>query len=124
MVQCLHPGWILIEDLPSLVKSYFSESGSLCLHGRSPPCNMSDRSGDTPQVGARLVDLAMQTLKVRQRNRETGIWETVPLLEHHMINDDSLASLRIPRVTGMVRIHDSVVNQIVQLTDVRPHKLI
>ena len=68
------------------------------------------------QIGARLIDLAMQTLFIGQIDPQTKQRVSVPILEHHMISEAAVhPSIK---VTGMIRIHDDVVNQLVGLKDV------
>ena len=68
------------------------------------------------QIGARLIDLAMKTLFISQFDHQTKQRVSVPILEHHMIAEPAVhPSIK---VTGMLRIHDDVVNQLVGLKDV------
>lgn len=67
------------------------------------------------------MDIAMQAIGIQQFNKETQKVEVKPFLEHHKLTD--LRGKRKSgdrRITGTVRIHDAVVNQLVQLTDVSP----
>lgn len=68
------------------------------------------------QIGVRLIDLAMQTLFISKFDPQAQQRVSVPILEHHMISE---ATLHHPiKVTGMLKIHDDLVNRLADLTDV------
>lgn len=59
----------------------------------------------------------MQTLCISQFDKKTNQRVSVPVLEHHLLSDYRAHSGTV-RVTGMLRLHDDIVNQLVGLTDV------
>ena len=62
-----------------------------------------------------MIDITMQTIGIQLFNVQTQQLETRPFLEHHVIHDKRHKK----HAVGTLRLHDAIVDQIVQIQDVR-----